>query len=381
MKKKTWIIVALALAVAGVVAWRVGAKPGPQAGPSPSPIPAAVTAPAIELSAGDSVVVNRVPLQRTLELSGSLKAVQSAWVKAKVAGELQRLTVREGDPVRAGQNLGQIDPSEYDLRSRQAEQQAQATRAQLDIAQRALKNNRALVEQGFISATALDTSIANEASALANLNAAQAAVALARKSRQDANLAAPITGTVSQRLVQPGERVAVEARLVEIVDLRSLEMEASVTPQDAAQLLVGQKARVTVEGVGDAVAAQVTRISPVAQAGSRAVVVYLSVAPSASLRQGLFARGVVSIDQREVLAVPVSVIRNDQSQPSVPVVSDGVVRNQSLRLGASGQHQGVAMREVLEGLQPGQTVLAASAGLVRDGTAVKAAAPAPAASR
>lgn len=394
MKTRTlfvWTLVAAAVLALGARAW-IARKPAtvPPAAPAAAAQPAA-----LELADGDLLLAAVVDLERTVDVSGSIRAANTAFVKARVAGELKSLSVREGDAVKAGQVIGQIDTTEYDWRLRQAEQQARQARAQLEIAQRTLRNNRALVDQGFISPTALETSVSNEAAAQANAEAADAAVALARKARGDATLAAPIAGFVAQRLAQPGERVAVEARIVEVVDLSRLEVEASVPPRDAAQLRVGQKATLEVEGVADVVHASVARISPAAQAGSRAVPVYLALeragatpssapsttspspsspartATSTQLRTGLFARGTVAVDQRRVLAVPVALVRNDQPQPSVARVVDGVVALDAVGLGAYGRVAAEPVVEITSGVREGDLLLAASAGAVRAGTRVK----------
>ena len=321
----------------------------------------------LELAALDVLAVARLPLTRTLEISGSLRAVDSAFVKARVAAELKTLTVREGDTVKAGQVIGQLDPTEFDWRLRQAEQQANAARAQQEIAQRQLVNNKALVAQGFISPTALETSVSTEAGAQATLQAALAAVELARKSRSDAILTAPINGTVAQRLAQPGERVALDGRIVEIVDLSRLELEAAIAPQDLAALRLGARARLVVEGSTETVPATVARLNPSAQAGSRTVLAYLAVAPHPSLRNGLFARGVIDLEQRVALAIPLSAVRTDQSQPSALRIAGNQAQQQPLTLGLRGMANDVAMVEVLSGLAEGDRVLAASTGLVPDG--------------
>jgi membrane fusion protein (multidrug efflux system) len=340
--------------------------------------------PQLELAPQDLLTVERTTLSRRLDVSGSLKAVNTAFVKAKVAAELKTLTVREGDAVKTGQVIGQLDATEFDWRLRQAEQQAAAARAQLDIAQRQLTNNKALVAQGFISPTALDTSSSNEAAAQANLQAALAAMELARKSRGDATLVAPISGLVAQRLAQPGERVPLDGRIVEIVDLSRIELEAAIAPQDLPALQLGAQASLLLDGGGAEVAATVVRINPSATAGARTVAAYLAVAPHPGLRHGLFARGSIELGQTTALAIPLSAVRNDQAQPYAIRLRDGRAERRVLTLGATGRPAhgvpgGGDWVEVRSGLDAGDRVLAASAGLVADGVRLKPPAAAPAA--
>jgi RND family efflux transporter MFP subunit len=292
-----------------------------------------------------------------------------------VPGELRNLTVREGDTVRAGQVLARIDPTESDARVRQARQQAAAARAQVDIAQRSFDNNRALVAQGFISSTALESSQANLASAQANYAAAQSGADLAAKALDDTVLRAPITGQISQRLAQNGERVAVEARIVEIVDNRQLELEASLNANDSLQAKVGQSAQLQLDGAAQTLQAKVLRINPSAMVGSRAVLVYLALTPNTNLRHGLFAQGTLNVGTVNALALPLSAVRTDKPQPYVQLVNIDQVQHVNVTLGARGELAGVAMVAVA-GLPENSVVIDGTVGSLRAGTLVKTAAPA-----
>lgn len=370
MKRPVKLVIAVLVVAALLLGARLvqSRKAAASAAAAPAAASAAMATTALDLRDGDLVTVRSATLTRTLALSGSLRAVSTALVKAKVAGELRHLGPREGDSVKAGQAVGDIDATEFELRVRQAAQQAEAARAQVDIAKRQLDNNRALVEQGFISATALDTAVANHAAAQASLQAALAATDLARKAQADTVLKAPISGVVSQRLAQPGERVAVDARVLEIVDLSRLELEAAVPAADAGSLRPGVTAVLSVEGVAEPVRAQVVRLNPTTQAGTRAVLVYLSVEPVPGLRAGLFARGTVALDERTALNLPLSAVRLDDALPYVVVLDGPMLRRRVVTTGGRGLVDNVESIEVTSGVRDGDQVLRGSLGTVRDGT-------------
>ncbi len=367
-----WLMAAIVLlALGGVVAKKLQARKLER---SAAAAASSKGVPSFDLSPADVVVASPHELVRTLSVSGGLKAVNSGFIKAKVAAEVKSLTVREGDSVKAGQVIGQLDTSELELRLRQSEQTAASSRAQLNIAQRALENNRALVAQGFISPTGLETSVSNEAAAQASYGAAMAAVDLTRKSLADARLVAPISGQISQRLVQVGERVSVDARIVEVVDLSRIELEAAMAPEDVVDVKVGQVARLIVDGFADPMPATVARINPSTQAGTRAVMVYLALAPHPGLRQGLFAKGTIELQRRSALVAPVSAVRIDQAKPYVLAVVDGKVVQKTVTLGARGEATLGAGRESVvelsEGLTAGSTLLRGTVGQLREGTQV-----------
>lgn len=323
----------------------------------------------IELTVSDVFNAQSISMTQGLPISGTLKATRSAMIKARVAGELVSLEVREGDAVRAGQIIAKVDPTEYLAKQRQAQQQAEAARAQVEIAQRQFDNNNALVSQGFISKTALDTSIANLNGAKATYQAAMSALDVATKAVDDCILRAPLSGLISQRLAQPGERVSPEARIVEIVDLSQLELEASLTSTDALNVKVGQTAKLFIENSNQSVTAKVLRINPSTQVGSRSVLVYLGLSSHPLLRHGIFVQGSLGTQKIQTVVVPLESVRNDKTEPYVQTLQNGKVVHVKVATGLKGEVDGKAVMALSE-LNEGTQVLAPSAGAVRDGTLV-----------
>lgn len=398
-----WAVSLVVIGLLAVSGWRVAVnqqhkKQALQTSAAPLELP-------IQIAAHEVLSVQPRQLALTVPINGAVQAVNSAVVKAYVAGELRGLTVREGDSVKKGQQLARIDATEAEARLRQAQQQADSSKAQLAIAQRNHDNNVALVQKGFISTTALVTSQANLDSARANLAAAQAAADAARKAVTDAVITSPMNGQISQRFVQNGERVGIEARIVEVVDTEQLEIVAQLAPADSVQVQVGQRAELQVLGAPPdmaPVSAQIVRISPSAQTGSRTVAVYLKVQGADNkkdsslrlphLRPGLFLQGDIITGNASQLAVPLSAVRTDKPQPYVQVLQSGKpavaavspdqtasqeertelrVVHKTVELGRRTSFEGATWVQVLKGLNADEQILAGTAGGLREGTLVE----------
>jgi membrane fusion protein, multidrug efflux system len=368
-KSLPWILLGLLVVVIAIGVGRALVKRNTQQSEAAQAAAVMQTAPVYELVPADWMAAKAVPLNQTVAVSGSIKALQSAVVKARVAGELQGLNKREGQSVSEGEVVARVVSPDAGARVRQAEQQAQAAKAQADIAQRTHDNNLALVAQGFISNTALQNSLSQLASAQANHRAALASLDIARQSLSDTALRAPLSGQIAARLAQNGERVAVEARVVEIVDLSAFELEAALSPVDAARVQTGQAVQLRVEGRSEPLAATVSRINPSVQVGSRSVLVYLRIPSANGLRQGLFAQGHIVTGEANAMAVPASAVRNDKPAPYIQIVQDGQVRHWPAQVTTQGQFQGEPMVGIRD-LPDGTPVLRAQTGLIREGTAV-----------
>lgn len=371
--RSKWVWSVLILVALGVT-YGVMRKPTPAVPPPASSSSVAAPASLVQLPASELITAQNQTLIHTLPVTGNLKAVNTVVIKARVAGELLELKGREGDSVKAGQVVARIDPTEYQRRLRQAEQQADAAKTQIDIAKRQYENNKALVDQGFISTTALDTSYATLAGAQATYNAALSGADVARKTLDEAVLYAPITGQIAARLAQPGERVGVDTKLLELVDLSSLELEATLSPADSMDVQVGQTALLTLEGRAQAIKARVQRINPSVQASSRSVLVYLQLQTTSGLRQGMYGQGELQLSQIQGVAVPLEAVRTDKPQPYVQVVDKDRVMHQSVTLGTRGYLSGAGQTGtwvVVNGLALNTQVLPAKMGALREGLSLR----------
>jgi RND family efflux transporter MFP subunit len=312
----------------------------------------------LEFAPGDIAVVAVRALAQGVSVSGSLSPVTQATVKSTVGGEVRRVLVREGEAVRQGAVLAEIDGTEARTRLEAALADLAERRARLDIAARNRDTNQGLLKQNFISQNAFDQLQSTYQASQAAVQWAEAQVKLARQATADTLVRAPMSGTVSKRLVNGGERVGVDAPLLQLVDLSRLELEATVPAADVARLGNGQTVRFTVDGFGTRqFEGKVARINPVAESGTRAIKLFVTVPNSdASLRGGMFAQGVVTVSQANAMpVVPLSAVFEEAAQAYVFTVEGGKLAKRALKLGLKDETSGFA--EVTEGLSAGTPVV------------------------
>lgn len=365
--RKIVIAVLTLAAIAAGVHWAMQPK-----APAPSAQTSAAIPATLEFQSQEITSAEPVELKQVLQLSGSLRAVDLASVKSKVAGDVRDVLVREGEPVRAGQVVARMDVIEHEARVAQARGNLNNARAQLAIAAKTRENNLALVEQGFISRNAFDNSASQFEAASAAVDAAQGALDLVMKSLNDTVLRAPIAGLVSARYVQPGEKVATDSKLLDIVNLQKLELEAAVPASDIAQVAIGQPVELQVEGQIGPFAGKVVRINPATQSGSRSVPVYVQLTnPQNQLRVGMFAEARLVLTSRSgVLALPQDAVRKDGNGSYVFTIDGGKIARHPVRTGASGLDGGQRLTEILSGIERGAQVIRADMGNLQPGTPV-----------
>ena len=332
--------------------------------------------PSIELSATDLGAAEIREVRRELPLTGQLRPVHQATMRAKVAGEIIELRVKEGETVKAGQVLARIDPMESRARLDERLATLAANQATWENHERTRKNNEALLKKGFISQSAYDTTLANSAVAAAQVKAAEANVALARRALDDTVVKAPWTGLIAERSAQTGDKAAVDMKLLSLVDLARMEVEAGVPASEIPSVAVGQEVNFKVEGFGEQwFKGKIARINPQSQAGSRSIMVYVEVAnPNGALKGGMFAKGGLTLTRRDaVTAVPIAALREERGETVLYAIENNRLARIPVKTGARNEDEAWAEITASDNarVKPGIKMVKSNLGALNSGALVR----------
>lgn len=368
--KLTLAIISVAVAAGSLIAWRASSAK------KEDKKPAEVT---LEFSPADLTTVAQTSLTHTLPFSGSLSPLLQSTVKSKVSGEVQRVLLREGETVKQGQVLAQIDTSDLTARLDAQVAALEETKARWSIADKNREVNLKLLKQNFISQNAFDTTHSTLEVSAASVRSAEAQVRLARNAMQDAVIRAPISGILAKRMVNGGEKVGPDSPMFTVVDLARMEIEAPVAASEIPSVKVGQMATFKVDGFGERVfEGRIERINPIAEQGSRSITLYVAVANrDGELKGGMFAKGLLVLGKTQPSAVvPLAAVRDEAGQSYVFTLEGGKVAKRNVTLGMSEAQAGLV--EVKSGLEKGVQVVSARMVGLKAGTAAIVKPPAPA---
>ncbi|WP_163849325.1 efflux RND transporter periplasmic adaptor subunit [Pseudooceanicola aestuarii] len=270
----------------------------------------------MQLLPSELATVARGPLRETLRLTGSLDPARQLGIPAEVAGRVDSVEKRAGEPAATGEVLVRIDIETLRNQVEQSRATADATRAQLEFARAQLERTQSLVNRGVATSSTLDSDQANVQQLQANLHALETQVATTEKSLEKATITAPFDGMISARNVDPGAYVSPGTALMTLVDISTLELEGAVPVFYAPRIRIGQGVEISVDGFGDrSFAGNVERIAPVAATGTRILPIYATIDnPQGELRGGMFASGVLVLDSKDgAIGIPADALRRDDA--------------------------------------------------------------------
>lgn len=360
------IVVIAATAIAGGL-WLQARTPAP-----PSSRAAASQSRLMDLLPQDLAVATVRDIVREIPLTGAVSALNTTEVKSKLAGEVKAVPVREGDSVRRGQVLARLDTVDLASKLRDREASLDAGKAQLALADKNRTMNLTLLKQNFISQSAFDNTQSQHQVSQATVRSLEAQVDQARKALADAVVRSPIDGVIAERVAQPGSMVTANGKLLTVVDLRTMVLEAPVPASDIPAVRVGQQATFRIEGFADReFTGVVERINPGVQAGSRSIPVHLIIPnPGHELKGGMFAQGSLVVEgHKAVTSIPVSAVRDDAGTAYVFAIRNQKIARQPIELGLRDSRDGVV--EVTRGLEPGTRVVAGGMANLVDGMPVR----------
>jgi RND family efflux transporter MFP subunit len=270
----------------------------------------------LELIGSDLVKPQYRSLSSQIRFTGTLQAKQRTSVQAQTSGTVLQVYANSGSYIKKGQTLLRLNNQDDQARLLQARANYTATKAQADLSQNLAERNGRLFKQGFISEIEYERSKADARAQRENLAAQQALVSIAQKAVNDAVVSAPMSGTISKRLVESGQTISPGQTVFELVDASSLELQGSV-PDNQAGIQVGQAIQFQSAGQTTPIfEARITRINPVADAASRALQFYADVnSSSARLNIGNYVEGFIRLNNTQSgLVLPARAIQRSNSQ-------------------------------------------------------------------
>ncbi|WNZ58626.1 efflux RND transporter periplasmic adaptor subunit [Myxococcus sp. MxC21-1] len=315
-------------------------------------------------------------VEYVVDAVGSVEAFERVQITARVPGAVERVLFAEGQSVKKGAVLAEIEPARYAIAVRSAEAALARARATLVEAEAGAKRRTAVnqASPGLLPAEQLETFEARARTAEADVAAAKALLDQAQLNQRDAYVRAPMDGVLQTRTVQTGQYVQPGIVLATLLRREPLLLRFTVPAADVSRIQPGMTARFSVRAAeGGSFTAKITHVAAAADDASRMVPVTAEVTgeDAERLRPGAFATVAVPVDTRGGSPViPQTAVRASERGFLAYVVEDNKARERVLELGLRTADGRV---EVRDGVKPGELLVIRGGEALRDGASVRVA--------
>jgi len=300
---------------------------------------------------------------------GNIESRNAVTISTKMMGRIQRIAVSEGDAVKRGQLLVEVDASEARNAYRQSKAGIDAAEVRVRNMERDLARFQALFEQRAVTQHQLEQVEAGLADARTQAAQARANLEMAEAQLSYGRILAPEDGLVTRKWMDEGNLAGPGAPLLSLETPDALELTVSVPGEKALRLAPGQGAEVKADALARTFTTTIRSVVPAADPVSRTSSAKLALPGDAELRPGQFVRVRFAALGGESLAVPEGAVVRQGQMDGVYLVEEGIARLRWIRTGrTAGGHV-----EVLAGLREGEPVVNPVPPGLRDGRPVEVA--------
>lgn len=356
--KKTWVFTAVALALSLSACREQKSQQDEEA---------AVTN--LTLVQEDLMTVKHAELSQGPMISGSLQPVVKAELNAEVSGIVTKVLKDNGDIVKAGDVLVELDKTTYRDKVLSAQEAERSAIVTSDQAAKQLKRMQSLYKQNLVTAEVLESAEIKANQAQSDLASARARLVEAKQQLQRTEVKAPFSGVVAARKASSGDTAQIGKALMVVIDPASMRFEGYIAADQVGQIKTGQPVSFKVNGYpGQQFAGVIERINPQANDITRQVQVFVKIDKQANFVAGLYAEGYISVAQEQAVMLPESAIVREGDNTFTWKLENGVLHKTRISLGMQDPRFGTY--QVKSGINVGEQVLHHPKGAIREGIAV-----------
>lgn len=311
--------------------------------------------------------VEKMDIPQFSESVGSVKASREATVASKIMGSVARLNFKEGDRVKEGTVLVEIDDREINAQLEQAEAAVTEASASYGNAEVNLKRMKALLEQKSVTQQQVDNAVMQFDTSKARTQQAYANLGALKVMQGYARVSAPFGGVITEKAIEKGEMASPGRPLFKLTDDRRLRLETEIRESEIKWIKSGAVIDVRVDAVDKVLKGKVSQIVPSGDPSTHSFLVKIDLPGTDGVLPGMFGRAYIARGTTVSLLVSKNALIEKGQFTGVFVVKDKRAGYRMIKTGMVSNDR----VQVLSGLTEGEEVAVSDLEKLRDGSQVE----------